>query len=373
MTPEKEAAAARLRDYATIQDPASDPAAVRLAGERLDDFQTAHLPPGSMPRDPILGADPQRRAMVRQEWQQQLEQGSPWMPPMTPDEATSWMNEQEAKARVEAMATVVKALEDQGMSQGAATDVVDAMSRGLSLSDLAASAGPLSELSQVDGALSDGRHSLPWERYSTADLKALAGVGKSFWVAGTVAEIAVAYDAYANGAAPGKTLGGLTGNLGGGGAGGWALGLAGGSVLGPGGAFVGAVVGGLLGSTGGQWAGSRVGSNFDNSLAAFGAALDGGGLTIAHVAASLDRCGRGVDFPWNRYCYISQQHSCRTTPLLDMLVARNFSHGLRLCRPWVEFGRVGFGSRLDRSPDRRLLPHLPPEDWRSDIRLHDRI
>lgn len=266
MTQEKEAAAARLRDYATIRNPDADPAAVRLAGERLDDFQTAHQPPGSLPRDPVLGSDPQRRALVRQEWQRQLENGSPWAPPMTPDEATSWMDEQEARARAEAIDLTIEGLQSQGLSREAATDVADAMSRGLTMSDLAYAgevAGPLSEIKQVDGALSDGKHALPWERYSTADLKAMGNVGKTFGGFGNVAEFAVAYSDWRNGAGAGSAFGGATGSVGGGFLVGAAGGMAGGWVLGPGGAFVGAIVGGLVGSSLGKSGGAALGGLFD--------------------------------------------------------------------------------------------------------------
>lgn len=266
MTPEKEAAAARLRDFATIQDPSADPAAVRLAGERLDDFEVAYQPPGSLPRDPILGSDPQRRALVRQEWQRQLEIGSPWMPPMTPDEATAWMDEQEALARIEAMELTIEGLQSQGLSRHAAEDVAGAMSRGLSMSDLAYAgevAGPLSEIKQVDGALSDGKHSLPWERYRTADLKAIANVGKTFGALGSAAEFAVAYAEWRNGAGAGQAFGSAAGSVGGGFLIGMAGGAFGGAALGPGGAFVGAVVGGLVGATGGKAGGSALGSLFD--------------------------------------------------------------------------------------------------------------
>lgn len=263
MTAERAAAAARLRDYATIQNPASDPSAVNLAGERLDDFQTSRVPAGSLPPDHVLGADPQRRALVRQEWQRQLEQGSTAMPAMTPDEATAWMDQQEAQARVVAMDAMVKGLENQGLSRGAATDVAQAMAKGATLRDIAATAGPLSEIKQLDGALSDGKHSLPWERYSTADLKAISGLGKGIFVVGSVAEAAYAYSDYVNGAGPGKTLGGLVGSLGGGFGGGLAGGFAGGAVLGPGGAFVGAVTGGLIGGEGLKSIGSTIGSSFD--------------------------------------------------------------------------------------------------------------
>lgn len=264
MTPERAAAVARLRDYDTIQNPASDPTAVHLAGERLDDFQTARVPPGSLPPDHILGADPQRRALVRQEWQRQLEQGSSTMPPMTPDEATAWMDRQEAQARVLAVDAMVKGLERQGLSHGAATEVANAMAQGASLRDIAATAGPLSEIKQLDGALSDGKHALPWERYSTGDLKAIAGLGRVLGAAGIAGETIFALnDVFSGGAAPGKTFGGLAGSLVGGGAGGAGVGFLGGWALGPGGAFVGAVTGGLIFGEIFKTAGTQVGSTFD--------------------------------------------------------------------------------------------------------------
>lgn len=264
MTPQKAAAAARLRDYATIRNPDSDPTAIRLAGERLDDFQTARQKPGTLPADPVLGADPQRRALVRQEWQKQLETGSPWLPPMSPDEATAWMDRQESIARNATLSEAVKALQSQGLSKESATSVANAMSQGISLKDIAAAAGPLGELKQADGAMSDGRHTVPWDRYSTAEIKTLAGLGKGFAVAGPVLELVSAYQDVQNGSAPGKTWGQALGSIGGSYAGGMAVGLAGGALFGPPGMFVGAVVGGLAVGEGGKQLGSTLGGKFDN-------------------------------------------------------------------------------------------------------------
>ncbi|MGV9797806.1 putative alpha/beta hydrolase [Mycobacterium sp. NPDC003449] len=264
MTPEKIAAAARLRDYATIQDPMADPTAVRLAGERLDDFQTARRIPGTLPVDPILGSDPQRRALVRQEWQKQLEAGSSWMPPMSPDQATAWMDRQESVARSETLREAVRGLESQGLSKESATSVATAMSQGASLKDIASAAGPLGELKQADGLFSDNRHVLPWERMSTSEIKTIAGLGKGLTVAGPVLEFVAAYQDVQNGAAPGKTWGEAIGTVGGGYAGGALVGMAGGALLGPPGMFVGAVVGGLAFGEGGKQLGGYYGSKFDN-------------------------------------------------------------------------------------------------------------
>jgi uncharacterized protein YukE len=264
MTPEKEAAAARLRDYAVIQNPASDAVAVRLAGERLDDFQKAQQQYGSLPADPVLGTDPQRRAFVRQEWQKQLEKGSPWQPPMTPDEATAWLDAQESKARAQAIDVTIEGLESQGLSKGAATAVAGAMSQGLSLKDIAAAAGPMSEVKQVDGALSDGKHALPWERFSTAELKAVAHMGRGLAVAGPMLEFVAAWQDVQNGAPPGKTWGEAIGSVGGGTVGGMGIGFLGGMWFGPPGMFIGAITGGLAFGAGGSAVGGNVGSRYDN-------------------------------------------------------------------------------------------------------------
>lgn len=265
-TPEMEAASARLRDYATITDPTAAPTAIRLAGERLDDFQTARKPPGSLPADPVLGADPQRRALVRGEWQRQLEQGSPWSPPMTPDEATAWMDRQEARARSDAIEKTITALENQGLPHDEATTIVDAASQGVPWSELAYGASvadPLSAIGKLDGALSSGRHSLPWETYSPEALKTVGNIGRGLGFAGSLLEVGVALNDWHNGAPAGATFGGLAGSLGGGAAGGALTGFLGGWALGPGGAFVGTVVGGLAGGALGQQGGTTLGANFD--------------------------------------------------------------------------------------------------------------
>jgi hypothetical protein len=266
MTPEKAAAAARLRDYATIQDPTADPAAIRLAGERLDDFQTARKPPGSLPADPILGADPQRRGLVRGEWQEQLEQGSPWSPPMTPDEATAWMDQQEARARSDAIEKTITALENQGIAREEATTIVDAAAQGVPWSELAYGASvadPLSAIEKVDGALSDGRHSLPWETYSPEALKTVSNIGKGLGWTGSILEVGVAVHDWQNGAPAGATFGGAAGSVGGGAIGGALAGFLGGWAMGPPGAFVGTVVGGLAGGTLGQQGGTALGASLD--------------------------------------------------------------------------------------------------------------
>ncbi|WP_133066949.1 hypothetical protein [Mycolicibacterium sphagni] len=257
MTPEKAEAAARLRDYATVTNPGSSPDSVRLAGERLDDFaKTTH--PGPWKTDPILGVPPSRRALVRREWQKQLEQGQPWMPPMTPDEATRWMDEQEAHARLNAMNATQKALEDAGMSAPKAKSLVDAMTSGLTLKDLSQYAEVTGgAAADIDGRAPVGRHAL--DGFNPETIKTLGTIGKTVKGAGSLLEVGLAVEALSIGAPAGATLGGLGGSLGGGALGGAALGFLGGLELGPGGAFVGTMVGGLVGGAGGEWGGRLAG------------------------------------------------------------------------------------------------------------------
>ena len=254
---EKADAAARLRDYDVVTNPASSPESVRLAGERLDDYAKT-TQPGPWPTDPILGVPPSRRALIRQEWQKQLEKGQPWMPPMTPDEATHWMDQQEAKARSSAVDATRKALEDAGMSAGKAESLVNAMASGLTLKDLAqyaeVSGGAAAD---IDGRAPVGRHAL--DGFNPETIKALGVIGKTVKGAGSLLEVGLAVEAISNGAPPGETIGGLGGSLGGGALGGMALGFLGGLELGPGGAFVGTMVGGLAGGFGGEWGGRLAG------------------------------------------------------------------------------------------------------------------
>ncbi len=119
MTPEKSAAAARLRDLAATTDPAATPDARRLAGERLDDFRMANFV-GPLPTDPVLGGDARSRARSRLDMQQRLEQGTYGLPAMTADQATQALDEGEQYGRVVAVERAMTALTSQGMSEAGA-------------------------------------------------------------------------------------------------------------------------------------------------------------------------------------------------------------------------------------------------------------
>ncbi|WP_445168210.1 putative alpha/beta hydrolase [Mycolicibacterium sp. Dal123E01] len=250
MTAEKAEAAARLGDYETVTTSASSPEAVRLAAERLDDYVKSTQPGLGRP-DPVLGVPPSRRALVRREWQKQLEHGQPWMPPMTPDEATRWMDQQEADARLHAINATQKALEDSGMPKQRAESVVEAMASGLTWQDLQKYADVTGDAAtDIDGRVPVGRHAL--DGFNPETIKTIAKAGSHVKGAGSILEIGLAVDAWLNGAPADETLAGLGGSLLGGAGGGIALGFLGGWALGPGGAFVGTMVGGLAGGAVGE-------------------------------------------------------------------------------------------------------------------------
>ena len=261
-TQQTQDAAARLRDFATATDPNADPTARRLAGERLDDFNTATRqgPPSTPPaKDPILGTDPASRAWGRLDLQHKLEQGNPILgiPGKTPDQATAMLDDVEQKAKVLATERAVQGLERQGMSPNGAVMAVDHLSHGMSWGDLAKSNAQLAELGGTGtkglaDSLSIGQHN--WVKLTDSDIGVLETVGKRLGRLGTVAEIAMAVNDVANGAPLWETAARTAGGIGGGWAGGAAMGAAGGMWIGPEGAFIGAILGaaggGLLGDAG---------------------------------------------------------------------------------------------------------------------------
>ncbi|CAN5136521.1 hypothetical protein BH09ACT8_BH09ACT8_07860 [soil metagenome] len=263
MTPDKEGAASRLRDYAAILDPNADLNAVRLAGERLDDFQKSTLP-GPLRPDPITGANPTRRALARLEYQRELEKGLPWSPPMSPDEATAWMDQQESKARAAIIDGTTKQLEDLGLSRDAATSVVDRLAKGVPWNDL------LSQDGELIGGASSGIYGLGKDlptaerRYIDAltpsEIETIRGAGKYLGTAGNVLDVGLAIWDVSHGAPAGERFGESLGGIGGGALGAWAAATATASIAGPEATFIAAVVGGVALSKAGGWVGGKVGS-----------------------------------------------------------------------------------------------------------------
>lgn len=122
-SPEKQAAAARLRDYETITDPDANPEAAKYAAERLNDFYAAQFS-GPLPKDSILGGDARSRAQSRLELQHQLEQGLVGSPAMTADQATQMLDAAEAQSRVVALERARLQLENLGMTPAGADQVL---------------------------------------------------------------------------------------------------------------------------------------------------------------------------------------------------------------------------------------------------------
>jgi hypothetical protein len=269
MTSEKAEATARLRDFATATNPAADPDARRLAGERLDDFRMANFV-GPLPKDPILGGDARTRARGRLDLQRQLEQGLYGLPPMTADQATQQLDDGEQFARSTTVKRAVDALVSQGMSRQGADHTVSEVARGVPWSDLikqdsglVAGAGAGIK-SMADGA-SDGRHYVA-DVLTAEDAGVLLKVGKHLGTAGTVIDGVLTLNDLAHGAKPGETIGGFAGGTGGGAFGAWIATVAAGSVVGPEGTFVAAVIASVGAAAGGEWAGKKVGGLFDNAF-----------------------------------------------------------------------------------------------------------
>jgi hypothetical protein len=195
-------ARARLRDFATVTDPAADPTARRLAGERLDDFNTAMRqgPPLPASRDPILGTDPASRARHRLDMQRKFEQGNALLgiPGKSPDEVTAMLDDAEQKAKIMVTRQAIHGLESQGMSANAAVAAVDHLSQGISWKELIQEGKTDAQLTDLAGtgaetyagAQSAGRHAA--ERLTEADIEAAEKLGSRVGIIGSVAELALA-------------------------------------------------------------------------------------------------------------------------------------------------------------------------------------
>ncbi|RRR42756.1 hypothetical protein EHH44_16190 [Mycolicibacter terrae] len=191
MTPEKAAAAARLRDYATATDPAADPQARRLAGERLEDYRMANFI-GPLPMDPVLGGDARSNAANRLDLQRRLESGSlaPYLSPMTPDQATRVLDDAESAARSFAINSFADRLRRGGVSAGGVQQAITAIKNGMppreffnQLSNATSAVG--GGLEARGATLPTGRHTLDGHVFSKADAEALTKVGNDLGHAAT--------------------------------------------------------------------------------------------------------------------------------------------------------------------------------------------
>ncbi|MDD7811946.1 hypothetical protein PP713_05125 [Mycobacterium sp. CSUR Q5927] len=195
MTPEKAAAAARLRDYATATDPAADPQARRLAGDRLEDYRMAHFI-GPLPMDPVLGGDARSNAANRLDLQRRLESGAlhPDLSPMTPDQATRALDDAEAAARAFALNSFADRLRNSGVSSAGVQQAITAIKYGTPPREF------FNQLSNATSAVGGGletygvtaspvRHGFDPSAFTKADAEALTKFGKHLGGAGTALDI----------------------------------------------------------------------------------------------------------------------------------------------------------------------------------------
>lgn len=264
MTPEKAAAAERLRDYSKATNPSADADARRLASERLNDFVMAHFS-GPLPVDRVLGGDARARAQMRLEWQKKLEEGFSGAPAMTPDQVTQMLDNGEQQARAVVTQQAVKGLVSKGMSPSAAMTVARGVTRGVPWAEMVKQQGQVMTLSGagVDGTIAarGGRHAV--DAFTPADIEAFEKVGKALGRGGTLVEVALAANDYMHGAGLGATIGKTGGSIAGGWLGATGGGALAGSVVGPEGAFVGAILGAAVVGFGGEQLGGAVGGFFD--------------------------------------------------------------------------------------------------------------
>ena len=252
MTPEMQAAAARLRDFGIVNDPNANPYAKQYAGERLSDYNMSRFV-GPLPVDPVLGTDARQQAQSRLEFQQKLEAGLLGSAPMSPDAATAFLDSSETQARSMVLSRAEQQLREMGVSDQGVTTVIKG------LSSLGSSIG--TGVEQYGNSVETGRHAL--NGLSKADAAALARWGKLGHI-GNIAQLVIAGIEYpSNDWNPneelGKAGGGVLGSI----LGGAGAGAAVGSFGGPFTAAGAAIIGGLLGGFAGSDIGGGLGSMFD--------------------------------------------------------------------------------------------------------------
>ena len=261
-TPEKNAAAGRLRDLATINNPTAGVDEIQFAGQRLNDHYMAQFA-GPLPRDTVAGGDARTRALARLQMQDVLESQSYFAdkPPMTPDQATQMLNHWEAQGRTMVLQQFATQLREAGVSSQGAAAAVNQVQNGASpaqvirdaTSSLATQASALGEGAKAHArAMPSGAHWGTAPVWSQSDVEALKGFGSRLGSAGTAVDLVLTGVDIYNGASTGEELaqfGGRTlGTIGGG----WAAGAAWGSLVGPQGTLVVGFLGAIAGGIGGE-------------------------------------------------------------------------------------------------------------------------
>lgn len=253
-TPEKQAAAGRLRDYVTITNPNADPEASRYAAERLNDYYTAQFA-GPLPKDPILGGDARSRAQSRLDLQRQLEQGLVGSPPMTADQATEMLDAAESHSRAVALERARLQLERLGMSPSGTDQVLKNIQQYVGF----AATGT----ERYGDAVPTGKHAL--DGLSPRDAATLASIAGHVGKVSDALTLGVAVRDYfvQGGPHANQQLGAAAGSVAGGMGGGWAAGTAAAMFAGPWTAAGVAVVGSIVGGSFGGHAGGTIGDLFD--------------------------------------------------------------------------------------------------------------
>lgn len=216
MTTETQAAAARLRDFATVSDPNANSYAKQYAGERLNDDNMSRFI-GPLPVDPVLGTDARQQARTRLDFQQKLEAGLLGSAPLSPDAATALLDSSETQARTLLLNRAEQQLTQMGMSHEGAITVIKGLA---SLSDSVGTG-----VGQYGDSVETGRHAL--NGLSKADAELFSKWGGRLGQAGNVAQLVLALTEYGdNNWNPneefGKSVGGFAGGDIGGGLGGLA-------------------------------------------------------------------------------------------------------------------------------------------------------
>ena len=261
-TPEKTAAAARLRDFATINNRTAGVDEVQYAGQRLNDHFMSQFS-GPLPKDTVIGGDARTRAQARLQMQDVLESQAYFAdkPPMTPDQATQMLNQWEAEGRAMVLQQFATQLQEAGVSPQGAAAAVNQVQNGASpsqvirdaTSGLATQASALGEGAKAHaGAMPSGAHWGTAPVWSPADVEALKGFGSKLGTAGTAVDLVLTGVDIYHGASTGEELaqfGGRTlGTIGGG----WAAGAAWGTLVGPQGTLVVGFLGAIAGGVGGE-------------------------------------------------------------------------------------------------------------------------
>jgi hypothetical protein len=259
MTPEMQAAAARLRDFGIVTDPNANPYAKQYAGERLHDYTMSRFV-GPLPVDPVLGTDAREQARVRLDYQQKLEAGM-FGAPMTPDAATAYLDSCDTQAR----AMVLNRAEQQLRGVGFSDEGIKKMLTGLGSFGDSVGTG----IGRYGDSVETGRHAL--DGLSKADAELFSKWGGRLGTVGNVAQLVSAgIDWFDGGEHRNEDLGKAVGGVGGSMLGGMGTGAAVGSVAGPFTAAAAAIIGGLLGGFAGSDIGGGIGGMFDPKLATTG-------------------------------------------------------------------------------------------------------